>query len=171
MSKAELTGRIDNDINSLSINLELLGSDLQRNRVDSLAHFCPAVANFDTAITAESDDCPTDFPEPVPEPGILHADCKADGAAGGTCVVIVRLDHIETLSGSPGTFVHDLSWAPDVTRQDDVLAPKFPSVDAGEFCKTVDHTLGRKLCLVRTESSECSAHGIIRAHSDRLNIE
>ena len=147
-----------------------MNGNLQCNCVDALTHLSPTVTDFNSTVLLEPNDSTIDLFETITEPAVFETKTQPNCFAGCPRSVIRRLDGFETLRCAKASIVHNLPWTPHLTWHDDVELAHGPTINAHFFCKTVNDTFHRKLCLVCTKAAECAADGVVRSNRNCFNI-
>src|SRR6202044_3506036 len=99
----ELEGGIDDDPHALGVNAQLLHGDLDRDRVNALAHLGPAVADLEVAFLRETDHRRHHLQQTVAEAGVLEPQPEPDRLAGGHGRIVGGTGRFEACESPAGT--------------------------------------------------------------------
>src|SRR5207244_2312106 len=112
-----------------------------------------------------------DLEEAVAEPGVLEAQTHTARPARRLRSLVGGPHRFEAATGAQAAVVHDLARAPEVTWHHDVEVADRPATETDRFGQPVERAFHRELRLVGTEPSERTAHRVVGARRDRLDVD
>ena len=171
LTGTELAGGVDDDLDAIGFDTEFLDSDLAGDGVDALTHLGPAVSDLDRAVGVEPHGRTADLVGAVSETGVLQTEPHADGIPGSDRRIPCRFHGVETGSGTEAAVVHDLAGPPHHAGLDDIATTDLPPRDAGHLGEPIHHALHRELGLVGAETAKRTAHRVVGAHRDGVDVD